>query len=37
LFRREASLLKEKFEANKQVLQKAAATMVEDGEIVNDN
>ena len=37
LFRREASLLKEKFEANKQVLQKAVATMVEDGEIVNDN
>lgn len=37
LFRREASLLKEKFEANKQVLQKSVATMVEDGEIVNDN
>lgn len=37
LFRREASLLKEKFEANKQVLQKAVATMVEDGEIVKDN
>lgn len=37
LFRREASPLKENFEANKQVLQKAVATMVENGEIVNDN
>jgi hypothetical protein len=37
LFRREASLLKEKLETNKQVLQKAVATMVADGEIINDN
>gem|GEM_PF-3872083 len=37
MFRREASPLKENFEANKQVLQKAVATMVENGEIVNDN
>lgn len=37
LFRREASLLKEKFEANKQVLQKAVATIVADGDIIDDS
>lgn len=37
LFRREASLLKEKFEANKHILQKVVATMVNDGNIVDDN
>lgn len=36
LFRREASLLKEKFELNKWILQKYVATMIRDREIIND-